>query len=123
MGGIFNGIATVIVGWMGVNKGAKLAEDWFQCGMSIFATAFVWFFGVFGAAGLASLKTGDAPLVALTIALCSGSGAMAVAVLALWKINRLTKGIPILAPMFLEQKVLETDSAYTEPNQSKENKP
>ncbi len=117
--GIFNAIATVIVGWMSVNKGAKLAEDWFRLGMSLFGTAFIWFFGVFGAAGLASLKTGDAPLVALVTGICSGSGAMAVAVLALWKWSSLTKGIPILAPMFLEQKVLETGFAITEPTKEK----
>lgn len=117
--GIFSAIATVIVGWMGVNKGAKLAEDWFKQGMSLFGTALVSFFGIFGAAGLAALQAGAAPWVCLLTALFVASGATAAAVLTLWKMSPLTKGIPILAPMQVEQKVLEGGFALTEPTKEK----
>lgn len=121
--GIFNALAAVIVGWMGVNKGAKLAEAWFEQGMSIFGTAFVAFFGIFGAAGLGALKLGYSPLASLMFALFSGSGAMAAAVLALWKHSALTRGIPILAPMQVEKQVLEGSFALTEPAKTTGGKP
>lgn len=121
--GIFNAIATVIVGWMGVNKGAKLAEDWFRQGMSIFGTGIVTFLGIFGASGLGALKLEYAPLTALMFALFTASGATAAAILTLWKWSPLTKGIPILAPMQVEQKVLEGGFAYTEPSKSTGGKP
>ncbi len=117
--GIFNAIATVIVGWMSVNKGAKLAEQWFKQGMSIFGTALVSFLGIFGAVGAGALQTGATPWVCLLTALFAASMATAAAVLALWKRSTLTRGIPILSPMQVEQKVLESDFAYTEPLKEK----
>lgn len=120
--GIFNAIATVIVGWMSVNKGAKLAEDWFKQGMSLFGTGIIAFLGIFGSAGLGALKLEYAPLTAFMFALFTASGATAAAILALWKWSPLTKGIPILAPMSVEQQVLEGGFARTEPADSKGDK-
>lgn len=118
--GIFEAISSVIVGWMQVNKASKLAEDWFKQGMSIFGTAFVCFFGTFGAVGYTSIKTGDAPLVAFMLALFMGSGAMAAGVGLLWLRSPLTRGIPLLVPMSVEKHMQESDHVYHEPNAEKE---
>lgn len=118
--GIFGAISSVIVGWMQVNKASKLAEDWFRQGMSLFGTALVAFLGIFGTAGVAALQSGLEPLPALAYALFAASGGTAAAILALWKRSSLTKGIPILAPMSVEQKVLEGGYVYTEPTSQKE---
>lgn len=119
---ILGAIATLVAGLYRAKKeGDQIVEQrdqWFKLSLSIFGTAFVTFFGMFGAAGLAALKTGDSPLVSLIIAVFAASGSMAAAVLMLWKYSSLTKGIPILAPTLVEQKVLEGGFAYTEPNKT-----
>ena len=118
--GIFDAMAKVIVGWMQVNKASKLAEEWFKQGMSLFGTAIIAFLGIFGATGLAATQSGHEPWIAFMYALFTASGGTAAAILALWKRSTLTKGIPILSPMSVEQKVLEGGFAYTEPNSAKE---
>jgi len=114
------------------------ADDWFKFSLSLTGTAFVTFLGVWGASGLALLGIQNAvPLsglpaqagigippwpvavamcvIALTGGFLAGCLACAAAVLALWKRSPLTRGIPILAPMKVEEKVLQGGFVLTEP--------
>lgn len=115
---IFGALATVIVGYMGIRKGEKLAEEWFRQGMSLFGTVLIAFLGFFGAAGLAATQMGYTPMGCFMFALFTAAGGTAAAVLALWKRSSLLKGIPVLSPMQVEKAVLETGFVYTEPSLS-----
>ena len=105
------GLAELIVGLYRAHresgKQMEVAEQWMKLGMSIFGTAFVSFFGVFGIVGGSMLASGQHFAVALTGGFFAAALATAAAVLALWKRSTLTRGIPILAPMKVEEEVLK----------------
>ena len=108
-------ISTIIVGIFGVMKKGKRRWAWFRFAMSIFGTAFVSFWGTWGVIGGGALTAGAEPIVALATGFFAGALTMATAVLALWLRSPLTKGIPILAPMKVEENLLDEDGfVYTE---------
>ena len=61
------------------------------------------------------LASGQHFAVALTGGFFAAALATAAAVLALWKRSTLTRGIPILAPMKVEEEVLKGGWALTVP--------
>jgi len=110
-----NAIARIIVGVHSTKASIKLKDAWFKFGMSIFGSAFVSFWGTMGATGGVMVASDYDPILALVTAFFAGSFSMAGTILALWKRSSLTKGIPIMAPSIVEEKVLEESYTYTEP--------
>lgn len=122
----FTGLATLAIGFYRAKRETdqeiRHNEAWFKLSLSIFGTALVVFLGAFGSAGLGALKLEYAPLTAFMFAVFTASGVTAAAILLLWKSSSQTKGIPIIALMGTEQKVLEGGFALTipaEPNKTK----
>lgn len=124
--GILNAIAALItglqVGNRAVSEAAKRADDWFKFGMSLFGTVFVTFIGVWGltTSGLLYPNGGvnvsiAAAVVALIAGFAAGLVSTSAVTLYLWKRSPLTRGIPIAAPMKIEEKVLQGGMVLTEP--------
>jgi hypothetical protein len=123
-------LAQLVAGLYGAHKvTSKLveeADDWFKLSLSLFGTGFVCFFGslgiVGGAAFTAATTAGVHPWLAFVISLGGGFFAaclsMAVGVSYLWKRSPLTRGIPLLSPMKVEEKVLEGGYTLTVPADS-----
>ena len=108
-------LSTIIVGIFGVLKKTEQKWAWFRFGASLFGTAFISFWGTWGAVGGGALAAGAEPLLALISGFFVGALTMATAILALWKRSALTKGIPILAPMKVEEELLKDEGfVYTE---------
>ncbi len=110
-------LSQLIVGVHGIHKNVKLKWAWFRFGSSIAGTAFISFWGTWGVVGGGALASGAEPLLALISGFFAGALTMATAVLALWKRSPLTKGIPIMAPMKVEEELLKDEGfVYTEKN-------
>jgi len=90
-------------------------DEWFKLSLSIFGTALVSFMGTLGATGGAALLAGIDPWMALASGFFSACLTTAAAILMLWKRSTLTRGIPILAPMKVEEQVLQGGFALTIP--------
>lgn len=104
----FSAIAQVVVGFISVNKEWKVKDAWFRLVMSIFASAFVTFFFVWGATTGAMIIGGSNPWLSLIAGFAAACTAMASAVVWLWKRSELTAGIPLAYPMKLEEEVMKT---------------
>ena len=100
-------------------KQMEIADQWFKLGMSVFGTAFVTFFGMLGIVGGSTLAAGQPFAIAFFAGFFAACATTAAAVLNLWKRSALTRGIPILAPMKVEEKVLQDSWSMTEPAKTK----
>ena len=93
-------LGNFILGWI---KNGQL-QTWVRLFVSIFGTAFVTFFGIFGLS-VPLLYVDFGPVGALVIGLATGCLAMSTAVLFLWRQSPLTKKIPIVVPGKIEAEL------------------
>jgi hypothetical protein len=114
-------IAELITGIYKVRKDTDQAEEWFRIGVSLFGTAFVSFWGTWGLS-IWALYPRFGLWPALVLGYADGCIVMASTVLILWKRSPLMRGIPIAAPMNVEQRALEQSVALTTPTPLKEKK-
>ena len=114
-------IAELITGIYKVRQNTAQAEEWFRVGLSLFGTAFVSFWGTWGLS-IWALYPRFGLWPALVLGYADGCIVMASTVLILWKRSPLMRGIPIAAPMNVEQRALEQGVALTTPTPPKEKK-
>jgi len=112
-----NALSTLIVGLRGINTAKKEADKWFRFGASLYGTAFVSFTGMWGIGIVSTYSVTHEAVTALVLGLANGLIWCAASVVVLWKKN--PEGIPLTAPMPVEQKALEGSFVTTEPIKEK----
>lgn len=111
---MFGALANLAVGIFREKKRFKQRWEWFRLIASVAVTSYVAFWGTWGAVGGGLLAEGSDPLTALFAGFFAAALAMSAAVVALWKRSALTKDIPLVSILKVDEKVLEGGFSYTE---------
>jgi hypothetical protein len=106
-------IVQLVNGLHRTKKEIQQKEGWFRLIMSIVVTSFVGFSGMMGIT-IWSLYDQYGAIGSLVLGFASGLIWMAVTTVALWKRSPMTRGMSIVVPGKIEEKVLEASVTYTE---------